>query len=140
MCTHDKGTRDFFARHRRPDWLFVFTESAAFGGKRASKALWVARKANGGSQFHQCLIEIAWTCRLDERVSKGPYVSFGCSMGRSFGSSPSLQSAQYAFHISTDHCNTLAMSDAGDRGRSVGTDSGKIVQSFGGRRQDTMQI
>ena len=133
----DKSAGDFAAGHGGAFGSLVLAKRAAFCFQWTDKALRIARRANGGAEFHDGLVEVAGAARVDECSRE--FLNFAADGRFADGivRFPSADAAEDALDISVDHGDMLAVGDAGDGGGGVGADAGELAQFGGGAGHDS---
>ena len=88
----------------------------AVGLNGAHQALRASRQADGGAQFHQRLVEVAWPLRVHQLIGQSLDFAgehrpscFACGL-------PAFKPAQNALHIAVHHSHPLSKGDAGNGG------------------------
>ena len=102
----------------------MFAARFAVRHERTCQALRTARRADGRTQVHHRLVEVACACRIEE--APGKIRDLAAQLGAaSFAAShfPTGNAAQHAFHVAIDNRDSFAVSDAGHRRSRVGSNA-----------------
>lgn len=125
-------------------------EGAAVVAKRAGGTGGIAGCANGGAEFHEGLVEVAWGAgeifRLELIVGEGDALGFGaatrekgvgdgpevaCGGGLIDGGSDGEKPGEDADDVAVDEWGALPEGDGGDGACAVGADAGECEQVVG---------
>ena len=118
----------------------MLAKGAAIASPGTDKALRIARSADGGSEFHDGLVVVAWVMRFDEGL--GEFVDFAAhgSFRDGVVRVPSLDSAKNPLDVAIDYGDGLVVGEAGDGGGSVGTDARKLAEILCGGGHDAAVV
>jgi len=114
----------------------VLAKGVAVAGPWTDEALGIARCADGGSEFHDGLVVVAWVLRIDEGL--GEFINFTAHGSFRDGvlRVPALNSAKDPLNVAIDYSDGLVIGEAGDSGGSVGADAGELSKTLCGDGHD----